>query len=69
MEMIKSNILTPQRTPIKSVDEIRAEKCSAEVNEILKKHNCRAIPEIIINGEGAVAGMVKIVANKPLPNT
>ncbi len=51
----KGRVITP--------DQVRAESCMNTINEIMRKYDCRAIPQVTIDGEGHVSGGFIIVPN------
>ena len=46
---------------IEGNDQIRANKCMQQINDILDQYDCAMIPEFIISGKEILSG-IKIVA-------
>ncbi|KKN42608.1 hypothetical protein LCGC14_0711580 [marine sediment metagenome] len=45
-------------------EQIRAESCIKEIDIVMKKHNCRLVPQVTMTGEGVVSGTTIIIPNK-----
>jgi hypothetical protein len=58
--------LTPQQL-IAIERERRALTCQAEINAVLKRHNCQLQAQVTFSGSGSLARTVVVAGDPPVP--
>jgi hypothetical protein len=52
---------------IVTTDQVRAERCLAEIKKILAAHNCQILPQVLIVGSQIVQSGYVVVAATAIP--
>lgn len=60
-----ANVVAPGQ--IITTDQLRAERCLKEVQEILRRYNCQIFPQTVIVGNQIVQATYMVVPTSPVP--